>query len=475
MCNRIGGSTGLTMLILVLAASCSRSPDVPEAQQSDPGEMQPAAVRGKGEMHKIEPGNLMAERVTFEFAVYYLPEPSKPPLEELGGLLRKQFKQFQRVEKISKQSEGMVVAARMNADVKRTYVPPDLVALKRFGHGLSQEQAAALQSSRAALILDFAYPRERVWDGMRAALELTCILARTTSGIPWDDETREVFTPDAWEQKRLQNWKEAVPDISCHTVIHAYKKDEYIRAITLGMSKFGLPDIAIDGFSWSLERNMGHIINLFGQAIAEGARLEKPGEFDLDLRTIKNPDVRDAQVRSLKSNATSIALLSLKEGVWEEGDPRNRLIEVAFDRYLGPDVHAKQEKMVASLFGWEDSTVAVKHDEELLKASQRAKAKLTSLRAAFNAGLAPGEYIQVKAPFKAPGGGQEWMWVEVTSWKNDEIKGPLRNEPYNIPALHAGQIVEVSEATVFDYLRIHSDGTQEGNETGKIIEKQGHR
>jgi hypothetical protein len=31
--------------------------------------------------------------------------------------------------------------------------------------------------------------------------------------------------------------------------------------------------------------------------------------------------------------------------------------------------------------------------------------------------------------------------------------------------------VEVSEANVFDYIRRYADGKMEGNETGKIIEK----
>ena len=46
----------------------------------------------------------------------------------------------------------------------------------------------------------------------------------------------------------------------------------------------------------------------------------------------------------------------------EEGDPKNRLIEIVFHRYPGSDVHARQEKMLGSLFGWDDSVIPVKHD-----------------------------------------------------------------------------------------------------------------
>lgn len=83
------------------------------------------------------------------------------------------------------------------------------------------------------------------------------------------------------------------------------------RAITLGMAKVGLPEIVVDQFSWSLNQNMGNVVNLFAQAIAEGGAPKSPGEFELDIRAIRNAQVREPQTTSLKSNATSIALLSL--------------------------------------------------------------------------------------------------------------------------------------------------------------------
>lgn len=419
----------------------------------------------------IPPGPLMAESIRFQFAIYYLPRYSSDPSPLLNKIISQKYNKFNIINDIKGSANGQYVYAHLLNNVKAEYAPPDISSLKYFGRGLTQAQAQAVQKSEQAYILNFGYPRSEVWSGLRAAYEIAESVARETGGLLWDEQTRELYTPDEWHKRRIASWQEAIPAISDHTTIHAYNAGEYVRAITLGMSKFGLPDVVIDDFSWSMNRSMGHLINLFCQAIAEGATITKHGEFDLDIRSIKNTKIRDSQIESLKPNATALALLSAKYGKAEEGDPDNRLISLAFSRYPGKDAHARQEKLLSSLFGWEDEVTYVKHNEELIAASNRAKALLPALQKAFAAGLAPGEFIQVKAPFAVPAGGQEWMWVEITSWQQDKIKGLLKNEPFNIPSLHGGQIVEIRQQDIFDYIRRYPDGKEEGNETGTIIQK----
>src|SRR6185437_16903293 len=97
--------------------------------------------------------------------------------------------------------------------------------------------------------------------------------------------------------------------------------------------------------------------------------------------------------------------------------------------------------------------------------------KLPQLRKAFDDGLAPGEFIELKAPFRTPTGGNEWMWVEVTRWRGKTITGTLDNNPAEIPDLKAGQVVQIWQDDVFDYIRRFSDGRIEGNTTGPILKK----
>lgn len=420
---------------------------------------------------KFPAGSPVSGAAVFEYAIYYLPTPSKDPV----AALRQTLLAMPASPKLLNQPPDNIaepsMTARWEKDVAHKYAPPDLDALRYFGRGLSREQATALQQSQHALILDFGHSKAHIWRGLRSATEIVEKLARETGGLIWDEETREVFTPDEWRARRFDPWKSTVPNVSQHTAIHAYNNGEYVRAITLGMGKFGLPDVVVQNFSWSLNTGMGHLINAFSQSLAEGGQPARAGEYELNFRTIKDRQVRDSYLATLKPNATAVARLALLRGTPESGDPRNRLVEIGFDHYPGRDVHARQDAMLSSLFGSSDSIKRIRHDKELEAASKKARSQLPGLRKAFNAGLTPGEYIQVKAPFATPKGDTEWMWVEITEWKGNGIRGLLKNEPFDIPTLHGGQIVQVREADVFDYIRRYANGKEEGNETGKIIEK----
>ncbi len=420
-------------------------------------------------------GSPMAEEISFVFVVYFLPSPSSDPMTATKESL-KAFPDLQLIEppKAAK-APGMRLIPQLASDVQQRNAIPNLKQLERFGRGISRGQAEALQHSEQALALIFKHSKRDVFKAAKIADSVVAAIAQKTGGLIWDDETREMFTVDEWRKRRVATWENELPDIGQQITMHAYNSGEFARAITLGMSKFGLPDIVVQQFSWSENRSVGNLINLFAQAMAEGANFSKAGEYDIKLRGIRNAAARKSQLTNLGNNAESEARLSFKPGTWEAGDPENRLIEITFDRYPGNDIHARRGKMLASIWGWEEKTVYVKHDGELEAASINAKAKLPALEMAFKAGLAPGEYILLKAPFRMPDGGREWMWVEVTEWQGNQIKGLLKNEPKQIPQLHGGQMVSVRQDEVFDFIRRFPDGTEEGNETGKIIERAGRR
>ncbi len=414
----------------------------------------------------------MADFIQFQYAVYFLPRHTKNPSTVLHELLAKKYSNLKLVEKLPEKPDEMFLKAGLETDVQHQYVPPDLLGLSYFGHGLTQKQKQDLQKSREAFVVSFTHPKRDVWKALQTADELVEEIALQTGGLIWDAETRRVFTPSAWHKLRQETWSGGTPKISSETTIHVYPSNDSVRAISLGMAKAGLPDVIVDDFPWSSQSQMGNVIEMFCQAMAEGASVSKAGKFKLDVREIRNSEVRDEQLKDMGSSGTGKACLSLKTGKWEDGDPKNRLIELAFDAYPGTDAHTREESMIGSLFGAHDSISRIGHNEELLAASRKAREKLPELQKAFNSGLEPGEYILLKAPFPIPAGGREWMWVEVTKWEKNQIKGVLSNDPFDIPDMHSGQAVVVHEEDIFDYIRKYRDKHEEGNTTGKIITKQ---
>ena len=415
----------------------------------------------------------MAGYMHFEYAVYLPPAKSKGAVDPLTVLADSlgHYPSLKLVSELPKEARTMQVQAHLNGNIRQGYVPPDLERLRYSGNGLSREQAVALQKWTRALILDFAHSRKDAWTGLKDADRLVSEVARRMDGLVWDEETREVFTADAWDKRRLADWTRAVPRVSSQDVVQTYNTGQSVRAITLGMAKMGLPDLVVEDSGWSSYQQIGNLINLVSQAMAEGELLPKSRQFRLVLRQIRDDGLREEMSKSLKAKGTGIGCLTLAPGQWEEGDPHNRLIQLTFDRYPGSDSYAKQDRMLSSFFGSEDSVHYIKHDEELLSASAKAKEQLPALQKAFAAGLAPGEYLEVKVPFKTDSGGNEWMWVEVRTWNGDCIRGLLDNEPARVAGLHSGQEVEVRQQDVFDYIHTFADKRKEGNTTGEIIQE----
>jgi uncharacterized protein YegJ (DUF2314 family) len=420
----------------------------------------------------VPTGSLLSHRAGCEFAIYLLPGVTgAKPEDALAKVLAKD-KLWTQVTTWPQKPDKALLLTHVITDLSQ-YRPPDIRALQYFGRGLSADQAQAVQKSLEVFILEFDYPTSDVWKDLRSATVIAGELGAATQGLIWDADTRELFTPDEWNQRRLGHWpSDGVPQLSYQYVYHAYKDGDYERAVSLGMSKFGLPDIAINGFVWSDAKQVGDLLIILCQRLAEGAELRTPGQFDLDIRDIKQDDARKDQMAGVLDGGTGKAKLGLVLSKPEEGDDDNRQIEVTFDRYDGTDLHAKQDTLFTELFGAApDKTKSIRHNDEVLAESAREREKLPGLRALFQKGLAPGEFIQLKAPFVGTENRREWMWVEVVKWDGDAVHGMLKNEPYFNPQLHAGQMVDISANDVFDYIHTFPDGHTEGNTTGPIIEK----
>lgn len=408
--------------------------------------------------------------IGFNVTLYYLKDPTQNPSKFAAKLATEKYG-FQLVEKLDKVAKSKPLVRFISSkNVTKDFPPPSIELLHYFGRGLNTNQAQSLQAARQVLAIGFAYPSAQKLTELKKAEELIMTLAKQGDVIIWDEESREAFTPDSWNTYRLNSWQGQLPDVTKHTVIHAYNDNGTTRAITLGMGRFGLPDLVIENTVWSLNNALGLTMNAVSQQLIEGIEPDKNGLFLLNIPNIRHEVLRKKLLTSVIKEGTAKGKVKLFQTNPEEGDPENFLVSLNFEQSLNQEITESQVNFVADVFGSvPDELVYTKHDEKLLATSARARAQLPNLRKIFNKGLAPGEQIIVKAPFVTSDGGTEWMWVEIISWKLDQIKGMLRSDPRFIPNLKVGQMVEVKESELFDYIHRYPDGSEDGNETSKLL------
>jgi len=409
--------------------------------------------------------------VTFSVALYYLSPPSADPARAARSLAADPRFAMQVVEKPGKAAYDTALLHIVDSrNVARDSAPPSLESLRYFGRGLTREQAQALQKAPRAVFLTFAHPGSQAITRLRRAEAFVAELARQGQAIIWDEETREAFTPQAWESSRLQTWEGDIPDVARHIVYHAYNNDGPTRVISLGMAKFGLPDLVINDTVWSLNAPLGTAMSSVAQQLVESGPANDKGLVEFRISAFRHASALKRLSEAVLAGGSGQGSVRLIEARAEEGDPDNTLVALNFDTYPGSGTTERQTNFVKAVFGAKpDEVIGVRPNNALREASERARLQLPALQKAFQRGLSPGELLLVKAPFATTDDRREFMWVEVMEWKGERIKGMLRSEPRFVPSLKAGQIVDIQQAEVFDYLHRWPDGRTEGNETAKLL------
>jgi uncharacterized protein YegJ (DUF2314 family) len=416
-------------------------------------------------------GPVLAKQASLPFGLYFTPTPKMDPKDALAKSCASQAKAFTRVDSIPALfgATGMAMwASRNPAD---DALEPDFVAFAAVD--LSPAQIAALPKSEPGASLTFVAPAAEHWRLVRAAYELMDCLADATGGVVYDESTRQLFALASFRQRRLGEWKDGHSALAAHYVTHVYPDGDFLRLVTLGLDRFGLPELVLNQALRSDGDRAEALVRLVAMALEQPGVQVAGGVVDIDLDAPWVAPVANAA--ALGAGATRKARFHLVPGKHEPGDAEDRLWEISFDGFPGADLHERQSAAFKQLFGIVDRTMLAKHnDDALIAARDAARARLPAVKKRFNAGLGPGERLLVKAPFAVTGKevGTEYMWLEVVSWKGTEIRGVLANEPEHIPDLHQGVAVKVEQKELYDYALWHADGTYEGDETTKILEQQ---
>lgn len=396
-------------------------------------------------------------RVGFEFALYFAPAPKADPEKALAELLAKEFISLR----------DYLTVRHKWSDIN-DYTPPTPDSFRYLTVGLEMAQGAAMAESERVFVLGFEALPADLLRANREANTLTHRLAELTDGLPWDQECRLVYSRAAWHEKRVATWQGDLPDVRGHVNMHAYRNPDLVRIITLGMRKFGLPDLVIAQTPSGGSRAAGNTVNACAQRLLEGQSFD--GErFELVLADIRHDGMRAVALANPLEGATGRATLHLAETPREEGDPHNPLLALEFPDAEGGSPLERQATALAVLYGSENPIIGRKAGDAALKAaSEKARSDFFAKTPAFRKGMQPNERLVVKVPFKIEDQ-VEYMWVEVVGWKIASIEGILMNDSHFDKDLREGRRLSVDLMDVYDYIHYKPDGTEDGNETGKVI------
>lgn len=399
------------------------------------------------------------KQVGIEFALYFAPKPKTDPEPVLAALLKDGPTTLTRLATV-----------RHKWSAIEDYAPPTPENFRYVVKGLPIEQGAIIAQSTRVFVLTIEAAPADLLTVNREACALLDRLAEATDGLPWDEECRLLYSREAWRKARIASWQGNIPDVREHVNMHAYRNPELVRIITLGMRKFGQPDLVLTEVPSNNTRPAGNLVNAVAQRLLEN-QLPKEGKFELVLSEIQHDAVRKSALANPLPGATGRVNIKPILTKPEDGDPANRLWSLTFPNAVGSTPMERQAAGLDSLYGSEDKVSNRRAgDTELHAASEKARKDFFAAVPGFRNGFAVNESLLVKKAFKI-GEQVEYMWVEVVRWNPTSIDGLLLNDSRFDKTLREGRRVSVALEEVYDYLHYKPDGSSEGNETGKVLER----
>ena len=330
------------MFGLALTLGCSRAekdepkPEPEPSAPVDPTPKSPPPIV-LTQADPVPAGDMVVEPIVQAFAVY-APPGFEGDLAEIARDVRAE--RFDHLGLIQDPEKGDYTLPGVNIVVPPVgqFAPIDAESLKYFGRGLSAEELEAAPRSQSVVTLTFVSERADSIQTHADALRMTLAVARSIDGFCWDDDTRELFGLEAWKE-RADTSVDDPRKLPSHITIHIYPEGESMRLITLGMAKFGLPDIVVEEMPETTIDAMSSLVHLAASTIMAAPALMEAGRLPVDVATVGATPAPGARGKTV---------LELVVAQPQPGDPENVLVELAFPEQ---NRQAAQAAVLDAVFG----------------------------------------------------------------------------------------------------------------------------
>lgn len=407
--------------------------------------------------------------VSYVILAVFPSAPTTSPVVVLERLCRERFPFFRSAARRNTGPDEGTPTPAVFFD-SRAPVIDELVQMNPDLHGVESTAVARLPRTVPALIISFHATGADAIRGAREACALLGEFAAATGALLCDTETRGLYSVAEWKQARVESWQGDIPAVGAHIMLHTYESGGLIRIVSLGMLKFGLPEVVAAGVPRNWTTSTANVLNLIAQTLVEGRPPARTGELALSFDAVQHQEMKARLTRSLLPSARRKATVRIAVGKPDEGDPDNLLMELT---YAGPDgkpSHPVLSGLLDQLCGTTEEQIRhIQSGAEVDALRVRLKPRIAAIAEVFRKGLAPGARLIVKAPF-VDEEHREWMWLEVVAWKGEALEGILLNDAVHMPALKNGARVTAKQAELLDYEYVRPDGTSEGKVSEEALQ-----
>lgn len=321
--------------------------------------------------------------------------------------------------------------------------------------GMTAHERARKRAARSRVVVGIAAAPSPAWLPQRAVRWLAFAVAALEDGVVYEPAAMSFARPRVeygfgdGERVRMQD-QLAVP--TSDTPLG-------VQITTLGMPRFGLPNLTMSGVPGGQAGAAGRVVNAVAAALVHLAERYDHGTFTVGALPLTRRDFGgddDGVVTAVELSHTPFGDETML-GIAPVG---------------GADLAAWLEGVAARAPVLVPVLQADVDDPELAAAEAEARATLPGVKGRFYGRPIPKETLSVKTGFPTPDGGVEHMWVAVDRWEGDRLVGTLANDPEQIPSLKCGDRAEVAEADLEDWI-VSEGGGMEGAFTVKVLMARG--
>jgi uncharacterized protein YegJ (DUF2314 family) len=421
-----------------------------------------------------------AAEVPVGFGVYFRPSGGAPPHPDTIKLIVLEWLERHAVDPLRPQLRAELESGELRIDVgEKNMIPsPPLAQLSVLGAGPEEAQRYGDASHMAVFSVrdTIRPPRLGLWLSLAAARAL----AEHACGVILDPEIPRLMP--------LSQHTEPLPAdgrirMAEHiTLFFSVDRRGLAWMTCKGMAKFGLCELEIVNVPPDLTSTLMPVMNtlahrLWMEAVA-GSGVEPTArevtlgaEFELGLTDLAR--AYDTEPEETLHGIPGRARVRLEHRGRRRGWV-SEFVRVSPPHDFRGEAGVWLNQLVHDLLGAQPTFRVVSTDSEAMQAAHRqAVAELPKVKSRFQAGLRPGEHLHVKHGFPLGDGEHEYMWVGVSTWKGETLRGQLVNVPRYRADLRAGQSVEVDEREIFDWVLLRHDGEMEGGYTDQVVQEHG--